>query len=260
MMHDVYEELMSLKLDGLIDDFDERRLEEHLAHCDSCLQLWDLLQQADSILWASAHEPLPVPATFHAKVMVQVAAPALQPVAVAVAVAVPAPSQPLFLPGTTGRLGEIPSFVGVGVPALAASVPSHTRRLLSNPTAALTDNADWQRRTVGYLRNAAAVILALTGVAALFLALAMSGVIQLGGALGDQVSTLRTFFEAMGAWFQSLATASGSAMIAGSAILLGILLLVGWQVVASYQRGVVEGRGHTGALTGALTGPLEVAA
>jgi hypothetical protein len=112
-----------------------------------------------------------------------------------------------------------------------------------------------------YLRNTAAVILSLTGLAALFLALAMSGVIKLGGTFGDGMSTLRTVFEAVGAWFQSAFTTSGSALVAVSAIIAGLLLLVGWQVVAGYQRAVSEGRGHTGALTGALnTGSLEVAA
>jgi hypothetical protein len=138
---------------------------------------------------------------------------------------------------------------------------AHTRRLPSSPTVGLSDSTDWQRQVVGYLRSVAAVILALAGVAALFLALAMSGVIKLGGALGEGVSTLRTLFEAIGAWFQSLFTTSGSALIAVTAVIAGLLLLVGWQVVAGYQRAVTEGRGHTGALTGALnTGSLEVAA
>lgn len=261
MIHDTFDELMSLKLDGLIDDSGERRLNEHIATCEACAAMWSLFQQADSFMWASAQEPVQVPATLHARVMVQIAAPAFQPSRESV------PSAPLFFPSSTGRLGEAPSFLGVGVPAVAASATgglalpaAHTRRLPAAPTASLTDNADWQRRTVGYLRTTAAVILSLTGVAALFVALAMSGVIKLEGALGDQVSTLRTVFEGMGAWFQSFFSASGSAVVAGAALILGILVLVGWQVVVSYQRNLIEGRGHTGALTGSLTGPLEVAA
>lgn len=262
MMHEAFDELMSLKLDGLIDDAGERRLNEHLGQCDICARMWSLFQQADSMMWTSAQEPLQVPSTLHARVMVQIAAPALQ------SLQGTATSTPLFFPSSTGRLGDAPSFLGVGVPAMAAtsttgglvSLPAHTRRLPVAPTASLTDNADWQRRTVGYLRSTAAIILSLTGLASLFLALAMSGIIKLEGAAGDWVSTLRTVFEGVGAWFQSLFTASGSALVAGSALVLGILVLVGWQVVANYQRNLIEGRGHTGALTGSLTGPLEVAA
>src|SRR5215218_8901724 len=200
MIHEAYDELMSLKLDGLIDDSGERRLNEHLGRCEICAGMWSLFQQADSMMWTSAQEPLQVPSTLHARVMVQIAAPALQPLQGT------ANSTPLFFPSSTGRLGETPSFHGVGVPALAAasstgalaSLPAHTRRLPVAPTTSLTDNADWQRRTVGYLRNTAAIILSLTGLASLFLALAMSGVIKLEGALGDQVSTLHTVFEAVG--------------------------------------------------------------
>jgi anti-sigma factor RsiW len=264
MMHEAFDELMSLKLDGLIDDVDERRLEEHLGECESCARSWVMLKQVDGVLRNSASEPLPVPYSFHSKVMAQIAAPAPQRQTQT------AGSSPLFLPNiSTGRLGETPSLQSVGVPALAAasvtgglaSPPAHTRRLLSAPTTGLNDTLDWQRQVVGYLRNAAAIILALAGMSALFLALAMSGVIRLEGPIGEGVSTLRTVFEAVGAWFQSLFTTSGSTLIAASALIAGLLLLVGWQVVASYQRAAVEGRGHTGALTGALnTGPLEVAA
>jgi hypothetical protein len=264
MTHETFDELMSLKLDGLIDDFDDRRLNEHLGECDSCAQMWNLFQQADSLLRTSALEPLPVPSTLHSKVMAQVAAPAYRPQAEA------AGSQPLFLPSiTTGRLGDIPSLQGVGMPTLVAASaavapatpPAHTRRLPALPTTGLADYAmDWQGRVAGYLRNAAAIILALAGTSALLLALAMSGAVKLEGPLGDGVSTLRTLFEAVGAWFQSLFTSSGSALIAVSAVIAGLLILVGWQVVANYQRTVIEARGHTGALTGSLTGPLEVAA
>ena len=264
MMHEVFDELMSLKLDGLIDDFDERRLNEHLGECDVCAQTWALFRQADGILRNSASEPLPVPYSFQSKVMVQVAAPALQPQTQI------AGSKRLFSPSNTDRLGESPSLLGVGVPALAAASaanglafqPAPTRRLPASPTTGLTDyNPDWQNRVGVYLRSAAAIIIALAGTTALFLALAISGVIKLGGALGDGVSTLRSLFEAVGAWFQSLFASSGSALLAVSAVIVGLLLLAGWQVVAGYQRAVAEGRGHTGALTGALnTGPLEVAA
>ena len=250
MVHEVFDELMSLKLDGLIDELDDRRLNEHLGECDLCSRAWLILRQAHVILRNSASEPLPVPSSFHSKVMAQVAAPAPQPQT--------AHSKPLLLPATsTGRLGDTPSLQGVGVPAFSA----HTRRLPYAPTIGLNDSTDWQRQVVGYLRNAAAISVSLAGMAALFLALTMSGVIKLGGALGEGISTLRTLFEAVGAWFQSLFATSGSALIAASAVIAGLLLLVGWQVIITYQRTVIEGRGHTGALTGALnTGPLEVAA
>ncbi|MGA7730296.1 MAG: zf-HC2 domain-containing protein [Chloroflexia bacterium] len=253
MVHELFDELMSLKLDGLIDELDDRRLDEHLGECELCARAWLMLRQTHVILRNSASEPLPVPSSFHSKVMAQVAAPTPQP-----QTAQPTHSKPLLLPATsTGRLGDTPSLQGVGVPAFSA----HTRRLPYAPTIGLNDNTDWQRQVVGYLRNAGAIIVALAGMAALFLALTMSGVIKLGGALGEGISTLRTLFEAVGAWFQSLFATSGSALIAASAVIAGLLLLAGWQVITTYQRAVLEGRGHTGALTGALnTGPLEVAA
>ena len=52
---------------------------------------------------------------------------------------------------------------------------------------------------------------------------------------------------------------SGAAVVTGGTLLAAILFLVGWQVVTAYQRSVLENRGQTGALTGALTGPLEIA-
>ncbi len=265
MMHETFDELMSLKLDGLIDDYDERRLTEHVGECNHCAQMWALFQQAHSILQASALEPLPVPSTLHSKVMVQVAAPALQPQVEV------AGSKPFFLPATsTGRLGDTPSLLGVGVPAIPApsatgalvSPYAPTRRLPSAPTIGLIDfGADWQVRVLNYLRNTVAFILAIAGITALLLALTISGVIKLGGAFGDGISTIRTLFEAVGAWSQSLFATSGSVLIAVVALVGGLLLLVGWQVVAAYQRAAIEGRSYTGALTGALnSGSLEVAA
>lgn len=261
MIHSEFEELMSLRLDSMISDSDEHRLNVHLSECSGCAQAWASLYNADDLLRASALDPLPVPSTLLERVMAQIAAPVYIPQTAAA-------REPLGIPASTGRLRSIPGLQGVGVPRLSAtatgrlvSLSAGTRRLVNSPTMGLADTADWQKRTVSYLRSTAAVFLTLAGAASLFLALTMSGVIKLEGALGDSISTLRTIFEAVGAWLQSAFATSGSAFLAGGVLVVGLLLLVGWQVVNGYQRSILENRGRTGALTGGLnTGSLEAAA
>ena len=262
--HENYEELMSLKLDGALDTKDEHHLNEHLENCAGCAQLWALYMKADSMLRVSALETLPVPANFNAKVMAQIAMPR----AAQAERAVSAEGTPFFVPhAATGRLSDMPSLqnigLGLGVPSaplVYAGASAPTYRLAANPTAGLPDFAfDWQQSAIKYLRNTAAVVVSVTGVLALVLALVMSGVIKVGGALGDSLSTIRTFFEAVGTWGGSFFATSGAALMTGGTLLAAILVLVGWQVVSGYQRNALENRGQTGALTGALTGPLEIA-
>jgi Putative zinc-finger len=263
--HETFEELMSLKLDGVLDTSEERHLSEHLENCAGCAQMWSFYQKADSMLRVSALAPLSVPANFQTKVMVQIAVPAPH---AQTERALSIESAPFFVPrAATGRLTDTPSLqnigLGAGVPSaplVYASTAASTSRLAVSPTIGLPDFAyGWQKSAITYLRNTAAVILSVTGVLALLLALVMSGAIKVEGAVGDGISTVRTFFEAVGAWGGAFFTTSGTALVAGGTLLTAILLLVGWQVVAGYQRSALENRGQTGALTGALTGPLGVA-
>ncbi|HST04058.1 MAG TPA: anti-sigma factor [Chloroflexia bacterium] len=260
--HDTYEELMSLKLDGGLGTSEERHLSEHLENCAGCAQLWSFYQKADSMLRTSAQAPVPVPATFQAKVMAQIAivVPGAQGER-----AVTIENPPFFVPhAATGRLTDTPSLqnigLGMGVPSAplvyASTGAAATSRLSVSPTIGLPDFAlGWQKSTITYLRNTAAVLLSVTGVLALLLALVLSGVIKVGGAVGDGISTLRTFFEAVGAWAGAFFATSGAAIVTGGTLLAAILVLVGWQVVTGYQRSALENRGQTGA----LTGPLEIA-
>ncbi|MEP6774008.1 MAG: zf-HC2 domain-containing protein [Chloroflexota bacterium] len=261
--HETYEELMSLRLDGALDTKNERHLNEHLKNCASCTQLWTLYVKADTMLRESALDSLPVPARFHAKVMAQIAIPAAEGER-----AVSIESTPFFVShAVTDRLSDMPSLqnigLGMGVPSaplVYASTSAPTYRLGVSPTIGLPDFAvDWQQSAVKYLRNTAAVILSVTGVLALVFALVLSGVIKVGGAAGDALSTVSSFFEAVGGWAGSFFATSGAAVVTGGTLLAAILFLVGWQVVTAYQRSVVENRGQTGALTGGLTGPLEIA-
>ena len=201
--HDSYEELMSLRLDGALDTKDERHLNEHLKNCAGCAQLWSLYVKADTMLKESALDALPVPAGFHRKVMAQIAIPTAEGER-----AVSIESTPFFVPhAVTDRLSDMPSLqnigLGMGVPSAplvyASAAPTH--RLGVSPTIGLPDFAfDWQQSAVKYLRNTAAVILSVTGVLALVLALVLSGVIKIGGAAGDALSTISSFFEAVGGW------------------------------------------------------------
>jgi hypothetical protein len=221
-----YDELMSLKLDGLIQTDDDNKLHEHIQSCADCGLLWAAMQQANSIMVASALEPLPVPSDFHAKVMMRIA--------------VSAPAEvlqldPVFQPG-----------MGM-VPALQV-VPAATRRLEESPTGYLTGYAEWQRRIATYVRGMAAVGLSIAGTVGLLLALVLSGTIKLTGPDGDFVGTLRTFFEAVDTWVRSLFVGFGPGLAVVGLLMTGILVMVGWQVVSSYHRSALETRPSTGVL------------
>lgn len=221
-----YADLMSLRLDGLLDNDDERRLDEHVDSCEGCRLLWAAMKQADNILSASALEPLPAPATIHATVMTRIAAPARD-------VLLEAP--PVFLP------------VPVGTP-LEPAGPA-TRTLAPLPTGALPAYmSDLQSRLASYARSAFAVSLAVAGTISLVLAFVLSGAIPLSGPVAEFVDVTRTFFEAAGAWLGSSITGAGPALWVVVAMLAGLLVVVAWQVVVTYQRAVAEARTATGFL------------
>jgi hypothetical protein len=222
-----YDELMSLKLDGLIQPQDDVKLNEHIRSCTDCALLWAAMQQATSLLVASALQPLPVPSDFHAKVMMRVE--------------VSAPAQvveldPVFRPG-----------MGM-VPGLQVLPPAATRRLEESPTGYLTGYAEWQRRIGTYVRGMAAVGLSIAGTVGLLLTLLLSGTIKVSGPAGEFVGTLRTFFDALGTWVRSLFVGFGPGLAVVGLLMTGILLMVGWQVVSGYHRTALENRPSTGVL------------
>ena len=224
------DELMSLKLDGLINEHDDRLLDEHLRTCDDCSLLWSAMRHADDVLWISARQPLSPPSGFQMKVMAQVA------------VAMPARSAPLFQPGLSPAT-DVP----LPLPS-TISLAGYTRRLEQAPTGSLALYAEWQSRVASYVRGIAAVGLAMAGTVGLLLALVLSGTIQVSGPAADAVGTVRTFFDAVNTWLGSLFANVGPGLVAVSAIMVGVLALVGWQVVSGYHRVALETRGNTGVL------------
>ena len=65
-------DLMSLRLDGLLDTRTQAELEQHIKTCARCLTEWTALQEADSLLRLSARRPVAPPPDFVARVMVRV--------------------------------------------------------------------------------------------------------------------------------------------------------------------------------------------
>jgi Putative zinc-finger len=224
------DELMSLKLDGLIDEQGDLRLDKHLNTCAECNLLWAAMKHADDFLRVSASEPLPVPSGFQMKVMAQIAvieaekSPALE-------------SGPLFQPaiGLATNIGTMP-------------LATATRRLERLPTGSLALYNEWQHRVASYVRGIAAVGISLAGTVGLLLALVLSGTIKVSGPAADVVGTVRTFFDAVDTWAGSLFLNFGPGIVAVSLVIAGVLSLLGWQVVSSYHRSALENRGNTGVL------------
>lgn len=224
----VNDELMSLKLDGLLDAEDERHLEAHITGCPDCAQLWTAMQQADSLLRVSAREPVSLPANFQASVMSLVAAtPVLRP-----------------------QLETLPDLATApALPQGASVIPSLTRWLDEEAPAYHLDTLqEWQARIASYVRGMAVVGLAVAGAVGLFLALVLSDIIQVGGPASDMVKMLRTFFQATQTWVASLFEGFGPATVTVTGLVLGLLALAGWQLVSSYHRAASEQRGNTGYL------------
>ena len=67
-------DLMSLRLDGLLEASKSYELEDHLKTCADCRVTWGDMREADGLLRLNAQKPLVPPPDFLAKVMVKVAA------------------------------------------------------------------------------------------------------------------------------------------------------------------------------------------
>ena len=216
----MYDELMSLKLDGLLAESEARRLDEHISVCEECAGLWAMMKEADALLWASALEPAPVPANLHARVMERIAA--ATPV---VATPMPHVPQPQPLPAR---------------PAPATSVPGPRSADTSVLPMPVDPIQELQGRLAAYMRGIAVAGLSALGGVLLLLALILSGVVELGGSLAAPVAVLRTLFEATGTWLRSILVGLGPEMITAAGLVLGLLALIGWQVTAAYYRAVGE--------------------
>ena len=225
------DELMSLKLDGVIDSENDRILAQHLQSCEDCSILWTYMKKADGMLVASARRPLPVPASFHLKVMTRIATSAAPTPAIEM--------DPIFQPGMAA-LAHMPVYT-----------TAPTRRLEESPTGYLAAYAEWQHRIASYARGIAAVGLSIAGTVGLLLALVLSGTIKLSGPAGDVADTIRTFFQAADTWTRSLLVNFGPGLLAVGSVMIGILLLVGWQVISGYHHSALENRGNTGVLEAA---------
>ena len=210
-----YEEMMSLKLDGLLPSDEDASLEAHMAGCGECAPVWEALREADALLWASTRKPPPLPEGFHARVMAQVAISQVsRPIALVVPDALPA---------------AVPRSVLPGLPIYSIEEPQQ-----------------WQRVLAGYLRVAAAVGLSLLGTVGLLLALVMSNTISVGGPFSGAVEMVRTIVNAASTWVRSLPVGVGPESLTVGGLLLGTLILVGWQVVSGYHRKVFEQSGNMG--------------
>jgi len=225
-----YDNLMSLKLDGLLDAEKDRAFEGHVIDCPHCAPLWEAMLDADDMLRGWVSEPLPVPANFHVKVMAQVAvspvvrqelAPAFAPVMAQVPHAVQQPTRPLSMTGPLrGLTGPL------------------TMRLV-----------ELQGRVAPYVRWVAAGVLAFASMVGLLMALVVSGVVTFDGQLAGVTTAFRNFFQATDTWVRSLFVGIGPGLFVVAGLVLGLLALAGWQVISAYQRSVMEQRrGTTGYL------------
>lgn len=214
-----YDEMMSLKLDGLLSIEDEQLLQAHMRDCTGCGLLWAAMQDADSLFQATASAPVAVPATFPAAVMLKIA------------------DMPLYRPQFDRATYIEPAGVhGVVVPAAAA----HPSQLGS-----VESLQEWQRRLSHYLRGVAAAGLAVAGTASLMIALMLAGVIKLDGPFAGGVAMLRTFFGATSTWLTAIFVGVGTGAVAAGGLIMGVLALVAWQMVATYHRNVVIEHGNS---------------
>ena len=207
-----YEELMSLKLDGMLPPTEVEELESHVTGCAECAPVWEAMREADSLIWSSTRILPPVPEGFHASVMARVAASPVKRTA--------------LLPVAEASPARVP----VGI-------------FPSMPATALDERQDWQRALGGYLRGAAAVAISLLGTLGLLIALVMSGVLVVGEPVSSMLEPLRTMLNAAGSWARSLAVGLGPGLLTMGGLLLGALLLAGWQVVAGYHRNIFDQSG-----------------
>jgi hypothetical protein len=143
-------DLLSLRLDGLLDASKSYELDDHLKNCADCRGTWNGLQEADLLLRLSAKQPLAPPPDFLMKVMVKVAATPVTRPALWDRVRVEGGRR--TTPLTTGRRATLP----LGAPALpvAAAARPTARR---GPLAALQNR--WVQAYLGGLGAAAALAL-----------------------------------------------------------------------------------------------------
>ncbi|HET6260742.1 MAG TPA: anti-sigma factor [Chloroflexia bacterium] len=235
-----YDELMSLKLDNLLDPADERGLQAHLAGCEDCSLTWQAMSQADALLCSTATAPVPVPANFHASVMLKIS------------------QAQVYRP----QLAELDSPVPMPVfaPALGSVLPAPAPQPVRAGAAGLDEDAwqewpwqQWQRRLSQYLRGAAAVGLSVAGTSGLVIALMLSDVIKVEGPFAGFLGMLRTFLSAVNAWLGSLFTGVGAGTVAGVSLVMGIMLLAAWQLVAAYHRTAEMQHGNIGQLAEAAS-------
>ena len=227
-----YDNLMSLKLDGLLDAEKERVFDNHVARCPQCAPMWEAMVETDKMLWGWVSEPLPVPANFHVKVMARVAISPITHMQVAstyAGIAVPQPTRPLPILPTTGPL---------------------TGGLTGPLTMRLTE---WNGRIAPYVRWIVAGVLALASIAGLVMALVVSGMLTFEGEMAGVAGAFRTFFQAADTWVRSLFVGLGPGMFVVGGLILGLLVLAGWQVASAYQRSVMEQRRGTTGYLEALT-------
>ncbi len=210
-----YEEMMSLKLDGLLPSDEEDSLNAHVVGCGECAPVWEALREADALLWASTRKPPPLPEGFHARVMAQVAISQV--------------SRPIVLAVPDAILAPVPRSVLPGLPIYSLDEPQQ-----------------WQRALAGYLRVAAAVGLSLLGTVGLLLALVMSNTLSVGEPFSGFVEMVRTVINSASTWVRSLPIGMGPESLTIGGLLLGTLLLVGWQVVTGYHRKIFEQPGNIG--------------
>src|SRR4051794_30195466 len=148
-------DLMSLRLDGLLDTSKSYVLDDHLKSCRDCRSTWLTMQEADALLHLSAKHALAPPPDFVAKVMVKVAATPVTRPALWDRVRVEGGRR--TAPLATGRRVTMP----LGLPALpVAAQPTAARPTGLRGTLGLLQN-HWVQAYVGGLSAAAALAMVI---------------------------------------------------------------------------------------------------
>jgi anti-sigma factor RsiW len=213
----IYEQLMSLRLDGLLTPEDERRLELHVVRCTECAELWGAMRQADTLLVASAHNPAPMAADFTIKVMARVSTHPVvrpQPVEAVAAAPVALPGSMSVLPPMGRPLSEYEEF--------PLGLPDYIQ--------------DWRERVAAYARGIAVAGLSMAAAVGLLLVLVVSGVLEVGETFAPAVQMARTFFSTATLWLRSLFAGVGLETVGIAVLLMSIVALAGWQIVANYYQ------------------------
>lgn len=226
----IYDEIMSLKLDNLLDGDEERQLQAHMQECRDCTLTWRAMFEADALLWSSAKSPVAVPTHFHAAVMLKI-------------------SQVQVYRPQVAELTEAPALV----PALGSILPGPMPRVAQSPSPDEDIWQEWQRRLSQYLRGAAAVGLSVAGTSGLIIALMLSGVIKVEGQFAGFLAMLRTFLAAVNTWLGSVFAGVGTGTVAGVGLVMGVMVLVAWQLVAAYHRTADMEPGGMGQLAEAVS-------